>query len=582
MPDVPKIVIERLKAAAPVVEHPDADLLTAFAEQSLPARERELVLKHVAGCSDCRDVIALALPPLEAVPATATLPARSGRLTWPALRWGLVAAGVVIIASLGILQYRRSAAPSIAGYTNLESGIPERRAQSSAPVPPPPAAQPAENSDKKETPVPSFDSVSSMNANVPEQKRPARLATGSATTRPGSNFGGPIGTFANRNQMPHGPKMPAQWQQNSNNLQLQSSNASPAPAPAPQNAEASAATASPTTTVKVTGAAPQLDTLARNQEMPFPPKADTGALLKAKPAEPASVAVVSAGPGQIGGYVVDPTGAAVSNARITVASPGTGVTATAVTDSQGAWLIAGLPTGNYKAQAQAPGFRTTVADLSYDASRPSTYRLMLNVGSVSETVEVAAAQNAQVSEDSAIVGGTIANHEVSQLPLNGRSVTDLTSLSPGVTNSPRWTITSTGALQRSLDQGHTWQTVDVNAGSATASSLELASNQSVSNQPMAKQKSADRKLSKKDVSAPSFRAVAAAGAEVWAGGSGAALYHSLNGGNSWIRVQPSSSGSVLAGDVVSVDFPDAQHVKVTTSSSEVWTTSNAGQTWQKQ
>ena len=114
MQDVPKIVLERLKATAPVVNHPDADALTAFAEQSLPASERSTVLEHLARCSDCREVIALALPPTEEVTAAATLPVRSGWLTWPVLRWGLVAAAIVIIASLGILQYQRSAAPSIA------------------------------------------------------------------------------------------------------------------------------------------------------------------------------------------------------------------------------------------------------------------------------------------------------------------------------------------------------------------------------------------------------------------------------------------------------------------------------------
>jgi hypothetical protein len=585
MQDVPKIVLERLKVAAPVANHPDADLLTAFAEQSLPATERELVLEHVARCSDCREIITLALPPTETVPA-ATTPARGGWLTWPALRWGLVAAGIVIIASLGILQYRRSAMPSIAVYIGPKTAIPEQRAQSTAPVPPPPAAQPGKNSDKSEATLPpSADSLGSATAMFMEPKARARSTAGSATARQ-SYHGGIGGGFANGTQMAYGPKMPALGQQNNNNLQLQSStNFAPAAVSAPQSAAPSAATgvlppASPTGTVEASAQPSQFDTLSQNQEMQLPPKAGYGALIRAKPADPASVTVVSAGPGQIGGYVVDPSGAAVSNARITITSSGTGESATAVTNSQGAWLIAGLPTGTYKAQADAPGFRTTVADLSYDASQPSTYRFMLNVGSVSETVAVSA-QDVQVSADTASAGSTIVNGNVSQVPLNGRSVTELTSLS----NSPRWTITAAGALQRSLDQGHTWQTVDVSV--AAASNLELAvnqpaSNRSVSNQSVSRQKSTDRKLSKKEASAPSFRAVAAAGAEVWAGGSGGALYHSIDAGNSWERIQPSANGSILTGDIVSLEFPDSQHGKITTSTPEVWTTSDAGQTWQRQ
>ena len=193
MPDVPKTVIERMRAAGPVANHPDADLLTAFAEQSLPAPERTTLLQHLARCSECREIIALAVPPSEAVTAAATLPARSGWLTWPALRWGLVAAGLVIIASLGILPYRRIAAPSIAAYKGPEITIPEQRAQSSASAPP--AAQPPGSSDKSEKLLPGADAPSSTTAvavepkvvepNVAEPKTTARAALGSATTRSG-------------------------------------------------------------------------------------------------------------------------------------------------------------------------------------------------------------------------------------------------------------------------------------------------------------------------------------------------------------------------------------------------------------
>jgi hypothetical protein len=585
MPDVPKTVIERMRAAVPVANHPDADLLTAFTEQSLPVPERTTVLQHLARCSECREIIALALPPTEAVTAATAPPARSRWLTWPALRWGLVAAGVVIIASLGILQYPRTAAPSIAAYKGTETTIPEQRAQSSAPVSAPPAAQPAVSSDKSEKLLPGADSLNSTTAVVVEPKRvepkgaepktTAGAAVGSATTRSGY-AAGTAGRLIGGPVLPQGPKMPAQWQQNNNNnLQLQSSNHSPQPGQSVGVAAARQIPPASPMTVEASGETFQAQTQnqeaqLRDQSAQSPAMSYHGSLSKAKPAEPASVTLMSAGPGQMSGYVVDPSGAAVSNARITITPSGTGESITATTNAQGAWLIAGLSTGNYKAQAEARGFSTTVADLSYDASRPSIYSFTLNLGSVSETVAVSA-QDVQVSTDTASSGGTVTDGEVNQVPLNGRSVTELTSLSPG----PRWMITASGALERSFDQGHTWQTVDVSA--AAASSLELAANQ-----PAAKQKSANRKVSKKETAAPSFRAVASAGAEVWAGASGGALYHSFDAGNDWVRVQPSSKGSILTGDIVSLDFPDPQHGKITTSTPEVWTTSDAGQTWQKQ
>src|SRR6266436_9420550 len=68
MTEVPKIVYDRLRAALPEQAHPDADLLTAFAEQALSATERDGVLQHLALCGDCREVVALALPAADLAP----------------------------------------------------------------------------------------------------------------------------------------------------------------------------------------------------------------------------------------------------------------------------------------------------------------------------------------------------------------------------------------------------------------------------------------------------------------------------------------------------------------------------------
>jgi hypothetical protein len=57
--------------------HPDADQLSAFTEQALPAHERDGVLAHLAVCRDCRAVVALALPEEETVAQPAVVPARS-------------------------------------------------------------------------------------------------------------------------------------------------------------------------------------------------------------------------------------------------------------------------------------------------------------------------------------------------------------------------------------------------------------------------------------------------------------------------------------------------------------------------
>ena len=60
---LPKIVRSRLaqKMAETSAAHPDPNLLAAFAENSLLARERASVIVHLAECADCRESLALAL-----------------------------------------------------------------------------------------------------------------------------------------------------------------------------------------------------------------------------------------------------------------------------------------------------------------------------------------------------------------------------------------------------------------------------------------------------------------------------------------------------------------------------------------
>jgi hypothetical protein len=114
MTEVPKIVYDRLRAALPEQAHPDADLLTAFAEQALSAAEREGVLQHLALCEDCRDLVALALPAADITPTrtadengvrttVSQVGSRAPRklsLAWPTLRWAALAAGAVVAAAV--------------------------------------------------------------------------------------------------------------------------------------------------------------------------------------------------------------------------------------------------------------------------------------------------------------------------------------------------------------------------------------------------------------------------------------------------------------------------------------------------
>ncbi|MGB7284191.1 MAG: carboxypeptidase-like regulatory domain-containing protein [Candidatus Acidiferrum sp.] len=93
-------------------------------------------------------------------------------------------------------------------------------------------------------------------------------------------------------------------------------------------------------------------------------------------------------PGQLGGYIVDTSGALMTNAQVNVAQLDTGVMRSTVTDYSGRWIVSGIPSGRVRITASKPGFATTVRNINYDANSPTSYSFALNLGSVAETVEV--------------------------------------------------------------------------------------------------------------------------------------------------------------------------------------------------
>jgi photosystem II stability/assembly factor-like uncharacterized protein len=221
----------------------------------------------------------------------------------------------------------------------------------------------------------------------------------------------------------------------------------------------------------------------------------------------------------------------------------------------------------------------------------------------SEMVQVQSPNQVEVEAQSSLNAARI-EPEAQPLPLQGRNVTELlpsanktdvverakppagTPAATGIAKASavRWTISSAGGLQRSLDGGNTWQDVavvtmpEVGASSMT---VESAAMTQAGKSDKARSRE-DKKSQTKTVSSPVFRAVAADGLEVWAGGSSSMLYHSRDGGEHWTSELPSADGVALRGDVNSIQFSDPQHGKVSTSSAEVWTTSDGGQSWQKQ
>lgn len=139
--------------------------------------------------------------------------------------------------------------------------------------------------------------------------------------------------------------------------------------------------------------------------------------------------------GTITGTVTDNTGAVVPGATVTVTNLGTNTVSTAVTTSDGIYSIPALPPGSYKVRIEKPGFKSSeIASVTVIVGNSVSANFSLEVGQVSEVVEIAAQQGAQIQTENAKASSQVANRQIDQLPLvvagTMRSPFDLTLLTP--------------------------------------------------------------------------------------------------------------------------------------------------------
>jgi Carboxypeptidase regulatory-like domain len=93
-------------------------------------------------------------------------------------------------------------------------------------------------------------------------------------------------------------------------------------------------------------------------------------------------------PGQIGGVVVDPTGALIPNAEVTVTNTQTGATQTTTTNAEGHWMIAGMQPGPVKVSISHQAFKKVQYDLDLQATKPARIGTTMEVAGVTETVTI--------------------------------------------------------------------------------------------------------------------------------------------------------------------------------------------------
>jgi hypothetical protein len=478
METLPKIVHERLKARAAAVDHPDPDVLTAFSERALSQRERGGVLQHLALCAECREVVALALP----APESASLvvrPIGSKWLSWPQLRWGAIAAGVIVIGWFGVLRYRATLHPGSAGLQepSLATAIAKQAKNQPEPLAAPETIPPK----KRAGEVVTRDGEGArVEPRIPKEfDRLGQFAKLEAAPGDKSRFaagvsGGPLPVPA----LSHGPKPPApQGQQN----MIASSN-----------------------------------NYVNGVQWQAP-----------RPAAPR------------------PSAREANNPQIVTAqAPPAGV--------------------SFDQKAQNPVQNQDALALN---GRPVTSLAPLNGNSGGEVARAKPAETTAIAPQSQTAQAyAVTSAESSNFSPSGSLVAE----------SSRWAINPAGGLERSRDQGKTWQEMDVDGGAETSGA--------VNRQLPLKDSRAKVAANQKTDGRPKpvlFRAVTANGPEVWAGGSEANLYHSTDSGDHWVKVVPSWRGIELSGDILSLQFADVMHGRIVTSAAEIWTTSDDGQTWDK-
>ena len=139
--------------------------------------------------------------------------------------------------------------------------------------------------------------------------------------------------------------------------------------------------------------------------------------------------------GYISGTVTDKSGAAVAGAEVVVTNTAGSLTRTTTTNSDGAYVAAGLPGATYNIVVMAKGFQKyTAQNFVLDVAQKARVDVQLVVGAVNEEVVVTGESVAQVQTQSSEIGGTVNGTQIAQLQLNGRNFTQLATIVPGVSN----------------------------------------------------------------------------------------------------------------------------------------------------
>ena len=156
------------------------------------------------------------------------------------------------------------------------------------------------------------------------------------------------------------------------------------------------------------------------------------------------------------GTVVDPQGAVVKGAPVTVRLSATGMERSTATNNEGVFVLNDLAPGIYEVRVQVQGFADFAASVSLEVGQQQKLKLAISVQAKKVTVNVSDLGTERVDTISSVVDGVVNAHQIDNLPLNGRNFLELALLMPGNTIAPNFdptkqntvVISSAGQLGR--------------------------------------------------------------------------------------------------------------------------------------
>jgi len=156
---------------------------------------------------------------------------------------------------------------------------------------------------------------------------------------------------------------------------------------------------------------------------------------------------------EVDGHVTDPSGASVAGATVKMTETEKQVVHTTATDGSGNFRLPNLPVGPYVLEVNAQGFKVyRQTGITLQVASTVTQNVVMQIGALTETVEVVADASMVETKDSAI-GQVMEQRKIVDLPLNGRNLTQLLTLVGGGSTAPAGDLTGSKNIQGSNGSG---------------------------------------------------------------------------------------------------------------------------------